>query len=559
MIWPVRLTAILLSTVIVPVLFLVLVESGLFLTHRITGKNSFDTLVSTPIERLQYVPYRHQKKCRKVATFGGSNIAGFSVELPVPVIIDYELSKQAGCYFVKNLGAPGAYMTGHGDLLLESLDSFYDHFLVYSGHNEVHSLVDQAGFTKIIYGDVGETGSWKLLRQRKVSEHHDPSTVTLPYDAEVGSALLYYLAMHSRLYALLSRIKRSPEDYRDRFLDIIGRFGSTAEASVESKLTGGTSHQSNSTVPETKSLSLSTLPSRIEDDHIVDGISTLPKRYESSLAKLNKSKTIISTVAGNLFFPPNWSVGSGKNAHYYFDRAIDRFTKYGMIDWHEFEIANSIDGFPVRVLDGVNAVIKSSGLRVIDFDAEIKKRIENGEKYGNYFNDVHHLNNVGHILLSRYFLCEMGYKPYCSMVDYNSLKDLEELYLTNIYDSWKLDSLQTRNLLTSLFWHHRMAEFSSCPLCWIRSSVRSATQILGSEIWRYQAYVDAVHDITKYDHLDQDDVYSFTEYFPAGPIARKATRRFFVNNLRKLAICKTDDGYVSCPDRDTRAYLHWNF
>jgi hypothetical protein len=190
---------------------------------------------------------------------------------------------------------------------------------------------------------------------------------------------------------------------------------------------------------------------------------------------------------------------------------------------------------------------------------EIKKRIENGERYDQYFNDIHHLNNVGHILLSRFFLCEMGFKIYCSVVDYDSLKELEEFYLSEIYNRWELDKILERNSIISFFWHHKMAESSSCPFCWIRRSTRPATILLGSQIWRYQPYLDGVHDASKYDRLELDDTYSFTEYFSASPIAKKATKRFFVKNLRVLNICKSDRGYIRCPNREIRDYIHWDF
>ena len=141
-------------------------------------------------------------------------------------------------------------------------------------------------------------------------------------------------------------------------------------------------------------------PKVVEKTAIVDGIEDIPSLYTKMLSKLNSSKTIISTVSGNLFFPPSWSVGNKNNAHFYYDRGIDKLKKTGVIDWRDFEMANSLDGFPMRVLSGVNSAIKTSGLQVIDFDKAIKDRIEDTGMYRHYFNDVQHLSNVGNILLS---------------------------------------------------------------------------------------------------------------------------------------------------------------
>ena len=191
---------------------ILVIEAGLYFAYRVTSLGIFNTLVSTQIQHLRHRPYSKKKDCNKIAVFGGSNMAGFSAELPTVVILEYELSRQPGCYFIKNLADSGAYMYRYGQPLLTNLDRFYDLFLIYSGHNEIHSLLDDAGITRIISEEVdSDRKRWGLTRNRIISEHYAPGYSRLPKNVTSGTHLSYLLATHSRTFALNISHKKQPK------------------------------------------------------------------------------------------------------------------------------------------------------------------------------------------------------------------------------------------------------------------------------------------------------------------------------------------------------------
>ena len=534
--YAVRISAFFVFLVLTPILIFLGLELSLYVGHRSLGLNSLSPIAVSVKVNQRYRPYSSEKDCVKIAVFGGSNIAGFGIELTAPMILEHELSKLPGCYFVKNLASPGAYMTGYGDSVLRSLDEFYDHFLVYSGHNELLSLVDDDYQVNLIKDDFkSEKSYWIERAARLVRAHFDPSKSIELADNRFTSGLPYGLVSKSRVIALAARIARYPEDYLNRMKEVILQAIDSAEASED------------------------WFPSVLEPDRVVEHISSIPFRYQDSLQELNREKTLLSTVSGNLFFPPNWSVTGEHNAHFFFDRGMSKYTGSDSIDWEAFENANSLDGFPLRVLSGVNDAIRTSGFQFIDFDLMLKSRIESGGRFSDYFSDMQHLNGVGHILLARAFLCGLGHRDYCSHLDYNALKRLEIEYLGVFYTRWFLDQEIDRNALRRLFWAYRMSAFSSCPLCYVRLTKRPAASLLGAHFEKYEAYIEALHDENQYSELTKDATYEFLNFLPRRPLARRATKAFFVSNLPKLNLCSDGEDIVGCPNRTTTSYQSWQW
>ncbi len=532
--WSVRFAAGFVATVLLPIVLLLLIEFSLYCAHRVSGIESFSPLVSSQREDLLYRPYIAHKDCTKIAVFGGSNMVGFGVELSAPIIIDHELAKQPGCHYVKSLARSGAYMTGYGDSLLETLDKFYDHILVYSGHNEALSLIDEFGHVKIVTGEFdGGAKYWQSTGDELLRAHINPGESNLPSTNFLTSKVPYFLTSQSRIIALIERFRKNPEDYVNRALKILAAMWPEAHAST------------------------SRYPDVTETQYVVSGLHTIPSRYQMSLTKLNPKKTLISTVSGNLFFPPNWSVEGGQTAHYFFDKGVAEFRRSGRVNWEDFEAANSADGFPMRVFSGVNEVIRSSAFQVLDFDKTIKARIHLGEKYSSYFSDMHHLNNIGQILLGRMFLCAMKYENYCEQLQYAALKKLEATYLNEIYQRWNLQNIEELNASKTFFWSYKMAAFGSCPLCYIRLSLTPATVLLKDNIQRYQSFVSRLHNKEEYHYLVEDSTYDFTEFFPNNPFTRQAHKSFFTGNFPKLNLCVMDNGISECAGRTTRSYRTW--
>ena len=518
-----------------PMMLLALLEFGLYIGHRTLGLGSLSLLVPSVKEQLVYQPYLAEPDCTRIAIFGGSNVRGFGGELSAPMIIEHELAKQPGCFFVKNIADSGAYLTGHGDLLIESLESFYDHILIYSGHNEIHSLIDEVGYVEILTDEMGGNRQhWRDIRDRQLKVHTHPGESGLASRNALISRIPYSLASRSRVVAVLERFARNPEDYLNRIREVL--LGGWIAEAGESRF-----------------------PDVIEQQSIVHGVDTIPSRYRSSLTRLDPQQVLISTVSGNLFFPPSWSVGTGKNAHYFFDLAVSEYTKTNEINWKYFELANSLDGFPTRVLDGVNHAIRTSGLQFIDFDRTIKSRIELGDRFSAYFSDMHHLNNVGHILLGREFLCGLGYRDYCSSVDLETLSEMEENYLRAFYANWNLQQEREHNASKNFFWSYKMSAFSSCPLCVIRFSMSPAAILLESDYWRYEEFISSLQDRKKYSELTGDSIYEFINFFKENPITRRATQEFFVGSLPKLNLCLVGEEIMNCLNRTTKNYQRWRW
>jgi hypothetical protein len=140
--YAVRISAFFVFLVLTPILIFLGLELSLYVGHRSLGLNSLSPFAASVLVIQRSRPYSSVKDCVQIAVFGGSTFAGFGIELTAPLFLAPVLSPLPGCYFVQILASRGAYLTGYGDSVLRSLDGFYDPFLVYSGHHELLSLVD---------------------------------------------------------------------------------------------------------------------------------------------------------------------------------------------------------------------------------------------------------------------------------------------------------------------------------------------------------------------------------------------------------------------------------
>lgn len=128
-----------------PFLILLLIEISLFFASNLTDSTLFENKIQTDQRAGNdfWVSTVHQPKFisdlqsekKKIAIFGGSSAYGYGA----PIGLENFIQSSNKAYIVHNYSMLGQPFVGFQDELLNIVIGYYDHLIVYSGHNEIYS------------------------------------------------------------------------------------------------------------------------------------------------------------------------------------------------------------------------------------------------------------------------------------------------------------------------------------------------------------------------------------------------------------------------------------
>ena len=130
----------------------------------------------------------------KVAFFGESTLQNHGVERGFADMLAYELITRYPTkrYYFRNFSIPGTTFHGQQAEVAKANINRYDLIIICAGHNEVHTVLDKTGYFR-----KPEFKNFRLIGGRPTDDL---------------SPLFRYLNYHSRIYAIVTRLKQRRVD-----------------------------------------------------------------------------------------------------------------------------------------------------------------------------------------------------------------------------------------------------------------------------------------------------------------------------------------------------------
>jgi len=413
-----------------PFLILLLLEIFLFFSSKLTESTLFENKIQTDQRAGNsfWVSTVHQPKFisdlksdkKKIAIFGGSSAYGYGA----PIGLDDFIRSSDKSYIVHNYSMLGQPFVGFQDELVDIVISYYDHIIIYSGHNEIYSyLLKKSKDSGIEFGvPYGENlDSSSVFRAHELKKETLISKINL---LEGNSTNIKNFTLRITNYLL----------YKSRVVNFFYRIwwkfiGSKNQIDSKAKI-------DNDKTPYYLNKPFLSSSDRNE----------IIKRYEYSIdnifSKLSTDQTLLLlTVPANDLYPPSsdyvkkvdliktnsylesiyLSLEENKKfniedlneipegAHKYYLSALvctnffDHMNK--PIDsacLQDAMLARQMDGIPFRVLPSLNKLLRSidkpSNVSILDFENKFNSHTK--EIYLNLFIDFQHPSSLGHAFIA---------------------------------------------------------------------------------------------------------------------------------------------------------------
>ena len=417
-----------------PLLIFLLLEISLFFASNLTNSTLFENKIQTDQRAGNsfWVSTVHQPKFisdlnsnkNKIAIFGGSSAYGYGS----PIGMDDFIRSSNEDYIVHNYSMLGQPFVGFQDELINIVIEYYDHIIVYSGHNEIYShLLKKSKDLGIDYGiPHGEDlDSASVFRAHELKKETLISKINL---LEGNSTSIKNFTLRFANYLL----------YESRVINFFNRFWWKF---VGSKKQDNNQNFNNS--DKTPYYLNQPFLSSSDRNEIV-------KRYEESInnifLKLSKNQSLILlTVPANDLYPPSSDYALKvdlESANSYLDSlylSVEKNKKFQIEDLNsipdgahklylsalectnffedlnkpidsvcmqEAMLARQKDGIPFRVLPSLNELIRNmvipSNVSILDFENKFNNYTK--EIYLNSFVDFQHPSSLGHAFIAEEIL-----------------------------------------------------------------------------------------------------------------------------------------------------------
>jgi len=417
-----------------PFLILLLLEIILFFASNLTDSTLFENKIQTDQRAGNsfWVSTVHQPKFisdlqsdkKKIAIFGGSSAYGYGA----PLGLNDFIQSSNKTYIVHNYSMLGQPFVGFQDELLNIVIGYYDHLIIYSGHNEIYShLLKKSKDVGIDFGvPYGEDlDSASVFRAHELKKETLISKINL---LEGNSTNIRNFTLRITNYLL----------YKSRVVNFFYRswwkfVGSKKQAD----------NQNSNDNDKTPYYLNKPFLSSSDRNEIV-------KRYKESInnifLKLSKNQSLILlTVPANDLYPPSSDYAFKvdlESANSYLDSlylSLEKNKKFEIEDLNsipdgahklylsalectnffedlnkpinsvcmqEAMLARQKDGIPFRVLPSLNESIRNmvrpSNVLILDFENKFNKYTK--EIYLNSFIDFQHPSSLGHAFIAEEIL-----------------------------------------------------------------------------------------------------------------------------------------------------------
>ena len=413
-----------------PFLIFLLLELSLFFASNLTNSTLFENKIQTDQRAGNsfWVSTVHQPKFisdlksnkNKIAIFGGSSAYGYGSPIGMD---DFIRSSNKG-YIVHNYSMLGQPFVGFQDELINIVIGYYDHIIIYSGHNEIYShLLKKSKDLGIDYGiPHGEDlDSASVFRAHELKKETLISKINL---LEGNSTSIKNFSLRFANYLL----------YESRVVNFFNRFwwkfvGSKKQAD----------NQNFNNIDKTPYYLKKPFLSSSDRNEIV-------KRYKESInnifSNLSKNQSLfLLTVPANDLYPPSSDYALNvdlESANSYLDSlylSLEKNKKFKIEDLNSIPdgahklylsalectnffkdlnkpidsvcmqkamLARQKDGIPFRVLPSLNELIrnmeKPSNVSILDFENKFNNYTK--EIYLNSFIDFQHPSSLGHAFIA---------------------------------------------------------------------------------------------------------------------------------------------------------------
>jgi len=417
-----------------PFLIPLLLEISLFFASNLTDSTLFENKIQTDQRAGNdfWVSTVHQPKFisdlqsekKKIAIFGGSSAYGYGA----PIGLENFIQSSNKAYIVHNYSMLGQPFVGFQDELLNIVIGYYDHLIIYSGHNEIYS---------------------HLLKKSKDAG----IDFELPWGSQLDSASTFR-AHELRKETLISKInlvEGNPTNiknftlritnyllYNSRVINFFDR--AWWKFAGSKKQADNQNFNDNAKVPYYLNKPFLSSSDRNE----------IVKRYKESIndifLKLSKNQSmILLTVPANDLYPPSSDYAlkvdlEGTNsylnslylnleknkkfkiedqnpipdgAHKLYLSALECMSFFEDLNkpidsvcLQQAMLARQKDGIPFRVLPSLNELIrnmvKPSNVLILDFEKKFNNYTK--EVYLNSFIDFQHPSSLGHAFIAEEIL-----------------------------------------------------------------------------------------------------------------------------------------------------------
>ena len=407
---------VLISTTI-PFLVIGIIELSLFFAHKSTGWSIFASQIERyQKKRIAYPPIKADDGLLRVAIFGGSSSMGYAA----PVSFGDILQQNSNKAIIHNYAQPGAPFVGFQSEKLKALLPYYDIFIVYAGHNEIHSYNYKNSLSSgqdYIYPNGNRVPAQRIAKHKSANDFNTNKAVAFQSEKIITGNLRSpefvrdLLDMAKRILRALVPIPKDSTK-ADRIYPLFSEPDNSRTSAIISNFKFETEAIVKLLKPNQK-LVLSTVISNDLYPPVVDSLRS-DVDVNSSLSLLNqkvfKAYHAVSTSHGLGAEIPYKLIPPG--AHYKYLKAVSEcnldivnltgFISNSCID--QLRAARASDNLPLRVLPQLNDYIRKldgvySNVVIVD-PSKLIETSQGINSYLSYFVDFQHPSEKGHLLIA---------------------------------------------------------------------------------------------------------------------------------------------------------------